>query len=246
MKQSGIFSDFSNCLSRGFLLSFFFTFPGTVRQHTISDRDPHEERLVVVRPFFGLEKVGGGQLELRLSDLLELGFVIFIQGLYQVVLFPVFEISIKHLSNQPDRRIQPSVQIHGGKKRFEPVSQKRRFLPSSGEFLSFSEEKIISEIDTRRDLRKLTLIYDRRTEPGQLAFIEVRKEIEQQMAYRQSENRIAKKLQGLVIRRDVLILVGIGTMDQGTEKKFFVLEPVIEFVLQFFEISCLRHGPVIN
>ena len=81
MKQSGIFSDFSDCLSRGFLLGFFFAFPKTVRQHPISDCDPHKESLVVVRPFFGLEEVGGGKLELRLRDLLELSFIIFIQDL---------------------------------------------------------------------------------------------------------------------------------------------------------------------
>ncbi len=246
MKQSGIFSDFSDCPSRGFLLSFFFAFPGTVRQNAISDGDPHEERLVVVRSFFGLEKVCRGKLELRLRDLLKLSFIIFIQGPYQVVLFPVFKIAMKHLLNQPERRIKPPVQIHGGKKRFEPVGQKRRFLPSSREFLPFSEEKIISQIDTRCDLRQLTLIYDGRTEPGQLSFIKVRKKIEQQMAYCQSENRIAQKLQGLVIRRNVLILVCKGTVDERAEKKFFVLESVPKFILQFFEISCLRHGPVIN
>ena len=158
----------------------------------------------------------------------------------------MFEISVKHLLNQPDRRIQTPVQIHGGKKRFEPVSQKRRFLPSSREFFPLSEEKIISQIDTRCDLRQLTLIYDRRAEPGQLSFIKVRKKIEQQMAYCQSEHRIAKKLQGLVIRRNVLILVGKGTMDQRTEKKLFVLESVLEFILQFFKISCLKHGHVIE
>src|ERR1039458_5207275 len=112
---------------------------------------------------------------------------------------------MKHLLNQPDCRIQTTVQVHGGKKRFEPVSQKRRFLPSSRELLPFSEEKIVSQVDTRCDLRQLTLVYDRRAKLGQFSFIIVRKKIEEQMTYCQSEHGIAEEFQGLVIRRDVLI-----------------------------------------
>jgi hypothetical protein len=64
------------------------------------------------------------------------------------------------------------------------------------------------------------------------------------MAYCQSKDRIAKEFERFVIRRNVLIFVCKGTMDKRAEKKVPVLESVPEFILQFFEIACLQHGPV--
>ena len=58
------------------------------------------------------------------------------------------------------------------------------------------------------------------------------------MAYRQAKDRVAKEFECFIIRRNVLIFVCKGTMDQRAQKKFTVVETVPQSILEFFEIGC--------
>ena len=115
--------------------------------------------------------------------------------------------------NERTGRLQPAVQIHGGKNGLRGVRQNGRPLPASAGLLALAPLQIGSQVETLGHLVQTLLADQCGPDAGQVPLRQIRVLAEQIVRRHQTQHGVPQKLQPLIaMNAQAAVLIGVGAV----------------------------------